>query len=213
MHVQKTVYAFDLETTRLASDVEREFAAELGGASPWSRPDMFGFGCGVVIDLGTDVAYRYRSAETMIQRLREADKVVSYNGESFDLGVLSAAGDVSDIRARHVDINVLVREGLDDLPEARAPGVDRLRQGGLSGLAEANGLPGKTGDGTAVPRMLREGRVEEVLGYCEHDARLAADLYRSAEEDGSLRVEAFYRDERDGERVYLPAPVYVPLAL
>lgn len=217
MHDEKTVYAFDLETTRLASDAEREFAAELGGASPWSRPDLFGFGAGVILNVETGIPCRIKpgegSAEMMVKILRQADTVVSYNGESFDLGVLSAYGDVSSIRQKHVDLNVLVREGLNDLPEALAPGVDKLRQGGLDGLARANGLSGKTGGATAAPALLREGRVEEVLNYCEHDARLVAELYRLARDRGELLVEAYYYDEQDGERVYLPAPVYVSLTL
>lgn len=209
---EKTL-AFDVETRLLASEVAEEHAEKLAGESPWSRPDLFGFGCGVVVDLGTGVAYRYRDAAAMLSHLREANVCVSYNGEAFDLGVISAYGDVENIRAKHIDINVLVREGLDDLPEAQQPGVDRLRQGGLDGLARTNGLQGKTGDGTAIPQMLREGRVEEVLEYCEHDARLVARLYRLGRERGELRVEAYYRDEHDGERVYLPAPVYVPLTV
>ena len=209
---KKTVLAFDLETLRLANEVAEEFAEVLDGASPWSRPDLFGFGVGVVVDISTGVAYRHRSPEAMIEHLREADVCVSYNGENFDLGVLAAHGNVEGIRARHVDLNAFVRQGLDDLPEAQAPGVDRLRQGGLNGLAKANGLTGKTGDGGAAPQLLREGKIEEVLDYCEADTHLVAELYRLARDRGELRVEAFYSDHH-GDRVYLPELVYVPLPI
>lgn len=68
--------AFDIETVKLAREVEAEHASELAGESPWSRPDLFGFGAGVVIDLETDVAYRYRreATEALIKHLHEADK-------------------------------------------------------------------------------------------------------------------------------------------
>ena len=208
---EKTL-AFDLETTRLASEVEEEFAEVLDGASPWACPDLFGFGVGVIVDVGTNVAFRYRDAGAMLGHLQEAEILVSYNGQTFDLGVLAAYGDISSIRARHVDINLLVRQGLDDLPEAQAHGVDRLRQGGLDGLTRANGLMGKTGEATAAPQLLREGKIDEVLGYCEADTRLVAELYRLAKDRGELRVKAYYQDDH-GERVYLPMPVYVPLPI
>ena len=50
---------FDLETRNLASEVERKFASELAGGSPWSRPGLLGFWSGDAVDLETDVALRY----------------------------------------------------------------------------------------------------------------------------------------------------------
>ena len=127
----RTVHAFDLETWRLAKDVERAFAADLKGESPWARPDLFGFGCGAVVDLGTGVAYRYREgcAKAMVGHLEEADITVGYNTAAFDLGVLSACADVEAIRERHVDLNALGRDALDALPreEQRARAAQALR--------------------------------------------------------------------------------------
>ena len=206
---EKTL-AFDLETLRLAREVEEEYASELTGKSPWTRPDLFGFGCGVIVDLATNVSYRYREAAPMIEYLSEAGRVVSYNGESFDLKVLEAYGDVSEIRAKHVDINALVMAALDEHPLAQKPNVDRIRQGGLDGLAKANGLGGKTAgvSGLAVPGMLREGKAEEVLNYCEVDTRLVAELYRIARQRGALHVDAFTKvDGRLVELGCLEVPV------
>lgn len=218
MIVAEAILAFDVETKRLASEVEAEYADELAGASAWARPDLFGFAVGCAVDLASGVAVLIppggKSADFMVRLLECAETVVSYNGEDFDLGVLSAGRSVEGIRegGRHVDLCAEVREALADLPEAQAPGVDHLRSGGLDALARTNGLEGKTGSGEDAVSLYREGRIEELLSYCEQDARLVADLYRLAREQGELRVEAYYRNEHD-ERRYLPGPVYVPLAL
>lgn len=71
------ILAFDLETRKLASEVEAEHAAELKGESPWTRPDFFGFGVGVIVNVETGEAMRFGpgQAEAMIERLRDADRV------------------------------------------------------------------------------------------------------------------------------------------
>lgn len=200
-----TVFAFDLETRLLASEVEREFAAELAGKSAWERPDLFGFAVGVAVDVGTGEVLRYGpgGAPDMLEALREADVTCGYNTLAFDLGVLSAYGEVEALRERHVDLCVAVREALEDLRGLRFPDADRLRQRGLDGLARSNGFSGKTGDGADAPALFREGRVEELLDYCEADVRLVADLYRIVFERGGLHVDPYYRDE-NRERVFLP---------
>ena len=201
---EKTVFAFDVETLRLADEVKKEFADELSGASPWSRPDLFGFGVGCIIDVKSGVPVRLypgeESADFMVRLLETADTIVSYNGENFDLGVLSAYRSVEGLRERHVDINLLVRESLDELPIDLRDG-DRIRQGGLDGLARSNGLEGKTLSGTVVPQMLREGKVEEVLSYCEADTRLVSELYRIASQTGRLAVDGYTK--KDDEKVEL----------
>jgi len=188
------VLAFDVETLLLAREVEELHSDELAGESAWARPYLFGFGCGVVEDLETGVRYRYRSggAGAMVAHLEEAAFTVGYNTDAFDLGVLSAYADVSAVRGRHVDLNVLVRDALDALPVERR-GAGRIRQGGLDGLARANGLSGKTGRAVDIPAMLRVGKVREVLDYCEADTRMVADLYLLARERGTLRVDGYLK--------------------
>ncbi len=197
-----TVLAFDLESQMLATEVEKVYAAELDGASVWSRPDLFGFAIGITQDIesGQVSVYKQGRAQTMIEHLEEADLVVSYNGESFDLGVLGTYGDVSLIRQRHLDLNVLVMRALDALPIDHK-GMGRIRQGGLDGLAAANGIKGKTGQAVDVPALLREGRVDEVFEYCEQDVRIVAELYRLAREQGTLYVDGYLK--RGEERIEL----------
>ncbi len=201
-----TALAFDLESQMLASEVEKVYADALQGASAWSRPDLFGFAVGVSISIETDTVHVYKQgrARTMIEHLEEADLVVSYNGESFDLDVLSVYGDVSAVREKHVDLNVLVMQALDALPAELSidrQGMGRIRQGGLDGLAAANGIKGKTGQAVDVPALLREGRVDEVFEYCEQDVRIVAELYRLARERGTLYVDGYLK--RGEERIEL----------
>lgn len=205
------ILAFDVETKRLAEEVATEYASELDGSSPWERPDLFGFAVGVAVDVDTGEARRYGPGEAfdMLEALRNAERTVGYNSASFDLGVLAADGDVEAIRSRHVDLCSLVRDALAKLPEAQR--VDRLRQGGLDGLAKANGLLGKTGSGADAPTLFREGRVDELLHYCEVDVRLVCDLYRMARDSGALRVDAYHRDD-NRSRIYLPRAT-IPITL
>lgn len=207
-----TIYVMDVETRLLASEVEQEYAETLAGASPWKRPDLFGFACGVIVDADTGEALRYgpEEAREMIAALREAEVTVGYNSAAFDLPVLGAYGDVEPLRNKHVDLCAAVREGLEPLAEAAGIGK-RLRQGGLNGLAQANGLAGKTAAGVDAPALYREGRIEELLRYCEADVRLTAALYRTAHRYSSLQVDPYHHNQ-NRERVYLPRTT-LPLTL
>lgn len=198
------ILAFDLETQWLAGEVEEQYAAELGGASPWERPDLFGFACGVIVDAETGKAWRYGTGEAavMLEKLREAETTVGYNSAAFDLGVLSAYGDVGTLWERHVDLYSVVRDKLDVLASEKQTG-QRLRQGGLNGLAKSNGLAGKEGDGVRAVELYRDGKLTDLLSYCEADARLTADLHRIARERGNLQVDAYHRDA-ERNRIYLP---------
>lgn len=98
------------------------------------------------------------------------------------------------------NLNVLVMRALDVLP-IDCQGAGRIRQGGLDGLARANGLAGKTGQATAVPSLLAAGRIEEVLDYCEADTRIVADLYRLVLERRVLFVDGYLK--RGEERTEL----------
>lgn len=190
-----TTYALDVETRKLAGEVEAEFAEMLAGESPWSRPELFGFACGVIVEVGSGEALQFGpdQAPQMIAALDSADTTVGYNSAAFDLGVLSAYGDLEPLRGCHVDLCAAVWSSLEEL--ASEEGIEsRLRQGGLDKLARANGLGGKTGAGTDAPAMFRAGKIEELLTYCEADVRLTAELYRRACEHGSLVVEPTYRD-------------------
>lgn len=77
----KTVLAFDLETTKLASEVEAENKDTLQRNSSWTRPDLFGYGCGVTVNVETGEANRFGlgQATAMIGLLKEADLTVGYN--------------------------------------------------------------------------------------------------------------------------------------
>lgn len=200
-----TTLAFDLETQMLASEVEREFTDDLAGTSAWSQPDLFGFACGVAVNIESGGVTHYGPGEVsrMLEALRGAETTVGYNSSAFDLVVLSAYGDVEVLRERHVDLCAVVRDALEALRAVQAPDADRLRQGGLDGLARANDLQGKGGDGLRAVELFRAGRFQELLDYCEADARLAANLYRMSRGSGGLRVDPYYRDKNQ-ERIYLP---------
>lgn len=215
MSTDKTIYAFDLETRLLAAEVAEQWKRTLGGKSPWTRPDLFGFAYGVIQDVDSGEVWRFgedgvspEEAFEMAANLANADLIISYNGEAFDLEVLrgelenyalpARTDPIATIQAKHLDLNVLVMSALDALPIDRR-GAGRIRQGGLDGLARANGIGGKTGHATDVPALLRAGEVEEVLAYCEADTRIVAELYRLARERETLYVDGYLK--KGSERI------------
>jgi hypothetical protein len=57
---------------------------------------------------------------------------------------------------------------------------------GLAAVAEANGLPGKIGEGALAPVLWQQGKIGQVVNYCHHDVWLTATLISIAKERGGL---------------------------
>lgn len=222
----RKVYSFDVETLRGSDEVEKEYAAELGGKSGWSRPDLFGYGYGVVEDVKTGETFRFgpEEAKGFIDKLDSADVTLSYNGNKFDLRVLAAHGDVSGIKERHIDLCRVaqwkMQEEMGGIVKTGRPSM-----GGLDGLAKANGIEGKSGGagaGAHAPELLCQGRLQELGDYCEKDVKITSDLYRKLAESGSLKaVPKVKKKNAEGEivgvdgdpveiRAWVPPPEALP---
>jgi hypothetical protein len=165
---ESNVVFFDLET-------QRDFN-EVGGRSHIRR---MGLSVAVTYSTATGQFRHYTEANVaeLVKELQEADLVVGYNILNFDYEVL---------------------RGYTDAPLAQRPTVDLLmhlyqRLGfrvALDNVAEATLGEGKTADGLQAIRWWREGKIGELLAYCQQDVEVTRKLY----EFGRRHKYVQYRD-------------------
>ncbi len=118
--------------------------------------------------------------------LEEADVLIGYNSNAFDIPLLNRyyPGDLTQIRS--IDLMVEVQQVLGR----------RLR---LQNLAEATLGKGKKGDGLQSVVWWQKGLVEKVREYCIEDVRITRELYDYARENGHVK----YKDLRDIREIKL----------
>mgnify|MGYP001599921059 CR=1 FL=1 len=116
-----------------------------------------------------------------IPYLSAFDRVVSFNGDGFDSKVLSFYGDVRAIRKKSFDILVDLKKSLGH----------RLR---LDSLAKATLGAGKTADGMLSLKWWKEGRVDEIIRYCQQDVQVLIDLVAFGRKNGYVRFEGRSRE-------------------
>lgn len=118
--------------------------------------------------------------------LEEADVLIGYNSNSFDIPLLNRyyPGDLTSIRS--IDLMVEVANVLGR----------RLR---LQALAEATLGKGKKGSGLQSVEWWQKGLVEKVREYCIEDVRITRELYDYALTNGHVK----YKDLRDIREIKL----------
>jgi DEAD/DEAH box helicase domain-containing protein len=165
---QKPTLVFDLETKLLAEDV--------GG---WNFVDRLGMAAAVVYEVESDRYHRFEEdqVERLLSLLRTADRVIGYNVKRFDYLVLKpyGGGDLPGLST--IDL-------LEHL--YRALGF-RLS---LEAVASATLGSQKMADGIQAVAWYREGQIDRVLDYCQHDVALTWRLYQH----GRAHREVSYRD-------------------
>jgi DEAD/DEAH box helicase domain-containing protein len=159
----------DVETQRLAEEVQ-------GG---WENIRGFGLSVGVTWDKGEGFREWYEvDAGLLIGELRAFDRIVTFNGLRFDLEVLSAYGDIRELRGKTLDL-------LQDLK--RRLGF-RVR---LQTVAEATLGRGKTGSGLDAVTWWRSGDPvlrQRVVDYCRMDVEILRDIVVHARREGWVKV-------------------------
>jgi hypothetical protein len=118
--------------------------------------------------------------------LEDADVLIGYNSDNFDVPLLNRyyPGDLSKIRS--VDLMVEVQKVLGR----------RLR---LQNLAEATLGKSKKGDGLQSVEWWQQGLVEKVREYCIEDVRITREIYDYALKNGHVK----YKDLRDIREIKL----------
>jgi len=166
----KNVVFFDLET-------QRSFA-EVGG-----RHNMRHLGLSVAVTYSSATGeYRYYTEEKvgdLVEELKAADLVVGFNLLRFDYEVLRGYTDYPLRQLPTLDIMAEVYQALGF----------RLS---LDALASATLGVTKSADGMQAIRWWRQGRMEELFQYCQHDVKVTRQLYEFGQKNKYVQ----YRDNR-----------------
>ena len=165
---------FDVETQRAADEV--------GG---WRHIRKMGLSVAVTFSTA-DNAFHHYTEETvtdLIADLRAADLVVGFNVLRFDYEVLRA----------------YTTDPLRDIPTVDMLDHIHKRLGfrvSLDNLAGATLGAAKSADGLQAVRWYKEGRIQEILDYCQQDVEVTRQLY----EYGKQHKQVKFRDRRRGVR-------------
>ncbi|MGC2421731.1 MAG: ribonuclease H-like domain-containing protein [Candidatus Acidiferrales bacterium] len=144
----------DIETLRLSNEVE-------GG---WGNIRAFG----VAVAVTWDSDNRFRrwfegDSEKLVAELGTFTRIITFNGNRFDLEVLRAYAPVDELRQRSFDVHEKLYKQLGHRVK-----LDQLARDTL-GRA-------KSGDGLQAVEWWRAGEKERVAAYCEEDVAILRDL-------------------------------------
>jgi predicted PolB exonuclease-like 3'-5' exonuclease len=144
-------------------------------------------------------------------------KLVSFNGQSFDLPVLRYRAMVNSVAAPGLETRGYFKRYTDDAVDLCdvLASFDGRAKISLDSLSRVLGLPGKPDDiqGKQVAGYVKQGRIEEVADYCETDVVntyrvwLRYELFRGGLSNAEFEAsEAALRDfirARAGEKPHL----------
>lgn len=158
----------DIETLRLSHEV----------AGGWSSIRDFGLALAVTWDAKNEFrAWLEPEAAALIGELAGFSRVVTFNGDRFDLEVLSAYGSTAALRKKSFDVLVDLHKKLGF----------RVK---LDDLARATLGTKKSGSGLDAVKWWREGKIDEVRKYCEMDVAILRDIVTHGRKNGFVVVDA-----------------------
>jgi DEAD/DEAH box helicase domain-containing protein len=170
MNKGRKIIFVDVETQRTFEEV--------GGRHNLGR---LGLAAAVTYDSSTGEyrSYTEEQVEDLVQQLARADLVVGFNVKSFDYEVLRP---------------------YTDYPMHTIPTADMLQdiyqelgfRLSLDSLAQATLGVGKSADGLQAVRWFRQGKLDQVIEYCQGDVEVTRKLY----EYGCERGYVLYWDRR-----------------
>ncbi len=165
----------DAETQRIADEVQ-------GG---WGNIRAFGLSVAVTWDAANGYREWYEpDAGRLIGELRAFDRIVTFNGLRFDLEVLSAYGDVRELRTKSLDL-------LQDLKRRLGFRVS------LQSLAQATLGKGKTASGLEAVQWWRSGDPalrQRVVDYCRMDVEILREAVAYGRREGFVKIPSQGRD-------------------
>ncbi len=168
-------FIFDLETKRLAQEV--------GG---WNHIDRLGLSAAVLFDIESDTYLHFTEdqSQSLVDTILNADRMIGFNIIRFDYAVLKPYGLAmsSSLMEKTTDL-------LQDIYQALGFRVS------LDNLASASMQTRKSADGLQAVAWYKEGKIEDVLKYCEIDVAVTKQLWEFGKENGCV-----YFLDRNGRR-------------
>lgn len=171
----KPYIVLDIETQKCSWEVQ-------GG---WNNIPAFGLAVAVTMtEKGEAEIWTEDNVKLLIERLTNAQIIVTFNGIKFDYEVLKPYG---------LAPKLLYPKSYDILKEITAVLGHRLS---LKNVATATLKEGKTGDGTRAVELWKAERVMEVIQYCRNDVDITRRIYLHILEKGEI-----YYYGRTGEKL------------
>lgn len=157
----------DVETQKLSFEV----------AGGWTNIKEFGLAVAVTWDQEHGFRHWFeKDAERLVAELAKFSRIITFNGNRFDLEVLRGYTSIKELRPRSFDL-------LADLQARLGHRVT------LDNLARETLGRGKTGSGVEAVQWWRSGQQEKVAEYCEKDVRLLIDMVEHARKTGYVVVD------------------------
>ena len=161
---------FDLETQNIFADVGSNGASDLDiSVATFYESDTDKYTTVHIDDL-----------ETVWPILERADALVGYNSNHFDIPLLNKyyPGDLTQIKS--IDLLASIRDSLGR----------RLR---LDSVASATIGSKKSADGLQAVRWWREGKIDEIMKYCEQDVKVTKKVFDYALLNQHVKFKDGYR--------------------
>jgi DEAD/DEAH box helicase domain-containing protein len=156
----------DVETLRLSDEVE-------GG---WTNIRAFGLALAVTWDIEHGFRRWYENeVASLVTELAGFSRIITFNGNRFDLEVLQGYTPIKELRTRSFDL-------LTDLQGKLGHRVK------LERLARETLGRSKTGSGIQAVQWWRAGQREKVARYCEEDVRLLIEMVAHARKAGYVMI-------------------------
>jgi len=171
------VLFLDIETQRSAEEV--------GG---WHNKHLMRVAAAVVYDSREDSyqVFREEGVHELIEKLKNGDLIVGFNIADFDYQVLKA----------YTSFRFQQLKTFDILQEVSRQLGYRLS---LGHLAHKTLHAEKSADGLQSLQWFKEGKIDEVIAYCQKDVEITKDLFLFGMANGYLLFET-----KAGQRVRLP---------
>lgn len=168
MHSKNTVI-FDLEIQKSIA-AKGEYIDPETQVDGWANSSKSKMSFGVLFDYedGLYKIYDQNNIKELEERLLRADRIVTYNGISFDYGVLREDGcNIQPSPLRDYDILAMLWN------------VNRKKEKGfkLNEVGELNLGVGKSDDGAEAPKMFQSGEYARLISYCISDVFLTKSIY------------------------------------
>lgn len=139
--------------------------------------------------------------------LNGTEVLVGFNNQHFDDNLIKANGFT-------IPENVVNYDILAEIWEAAGLGrtFEYPTHAGFSldAICKANGLGEKTGTGANAAILWQQGKVKEVIEYCENDIRLTKQLFDLIQEKGEIidpRIDNYYFNKYNPEFEFKPLKV------
>lgn len=163
----------DCETKKPVTPKNGQLEFGIEYAESWTDYKGMGISCCCVqTSDGTARVFNDDDLSGLQTLINYSDKIVTYNGDSFDLPLLSAHGLIIP-PVKSLDLHAKIIEATG-------------KRAKLEDVARRNLNAGKTGDGALAPILYQQGHIVELIDYCFGDVGLTYRLWKLIKTQGFL---------------------------